>query len=222
MLAAGRDLGTLIDGLEDQISEKIQNRSDSIFKKNRKNSPVLSEKPSIVTHHWSTNPMKGFETYRFLDDNMGDLFDFTYIGRLPEGFEFKKASYIPPISKEELCEELPKHDIYFTASKLEAGANHVLESLAAGLPVVYHKDGGSGVKLKQEFNNSPHIKGTLALARDKNPDSADSQFYIALSTLPHLNGKYTVIGQVTKGLSVLDKISKGDKIISFTYNPNPY
>tara|TARA_Y100001970_G_scaffold160114_1_gene195873 strand:- start:649 stop:1248 length:600 start_codon:yes stop_codon:yes gene_type:complete len=82
--------------------------------------------------------------------------------------------------------------------------------------------GGSGVKLKQEFNNSPHIKGTLALARDKDPDSADSQFYIALSTLPHLNGKYTVIGQVTKGLNVLDKISKGDKIISFTYNPNPY
>ena len=82
--------------------------------------------------------------------------------------------------------------------------------------------GGSGVKLKQEFNNSPHIKGTLALARDKDPDSADSQFYIALSTLPHLNGKYTVIGQVTKGLSILDKITKGDKIISFTYNPNPY
>ena len=82
--------------------------------------------------------------------------------------------------------------------------------------------GGSGVKLKQEFNNSPHIKGTLALARDKNPDSADSQFYIALSTLPHLNGNYTVIGQVTKGFNVLDKISKGDKIISFTYNPNHY
>lgn len=82
--------------------------------------------------------------------------------------------------------------------------------------------GGSGVKLKQEFNNSPHIKGTLALARDKNPDSADSQFYIALSTLPHLNGKYTVIGQVTKGLNILDKISKGDKIISFTYNPTSY
>jgi len=82
--------------------------------------------------------------------------------------------------------------------------------------------GGSGVKLKQEFNNSPHIKGTLALARDKNPDSADSQFYIALSTLPHLNGNYTVIGQVTKGFNVLDKISKGDKIISFTYNPDTY
>jgi len=82
--------------------------------------------------------------------------------------------------------------------------------------------GGSGVKLKQEFNNSPHIKGTLALARGKNPDSADSQFYISLSTLPHLNGKYTVIGQVTKGFGVLDKITKGDKIISFTYNPNPY
>ncbi len=147
----------------------IQNRSDSIFKKNRKNSPVLSEKPSIVTHHWSTNPMKGFETYRFLDDNMGDLFDFTYIGRLPEGFEFKNASYIPPISKEELCEELPKHDIYFTASKLEAGANHVLEAMVCGLPVVYTSEGGSipeycsgfGVEFTSKENAIPAIINLL-------------------------------------------------------------
>ncbi|MBT3234320.1 MAG: peptidylprolyl isomerase [Bdellovibrionales bacterium] len=76
--------------------------------------------------------------------------------------------------------------------------------------------GGSGKKLKAEFNSQIHIKGTVAMARSQSVDSADSQFYIALNTLPHLDGKYTIFGQVTEGWEVLDKISKGDKIISAT------
>ena len=79
--------------------------------------------------------------------------------------------------------------------------------------------GGSGSKLKAEFNDLQHVKGTLAMARSKDDkDSADSQFYIALNTLPHLDGNYTVFGQVTEGLDHLDKIQKGDKILSFSLN----
>lgn len=74
--------------------------------------------------------------------------------------------------------------------------------------------GGSGKKLKAEFNDVQHSKGTVAMARAADKDSADSQFYIALNTLPHLDGKYTVFGQVVKGIEVLDKITQGDKIIS--------
>lgn len=77
--------------------------------------------------------------------------------------------------------------------------------------------GGSGKKLKAEFNKIQHIKGTVAMARSSDPDSADSQFYIALSTLPHLNEKYTVFGQVTEGFDILDKIQMGDKIISMVF-----
>lgn len=76
--------------------------------------------------------------------------------------------------------------------------------------------GGSGQKLKGEFNSIQHIKGTVAMARAKDPDSADSQFYISLNTLPHLDGNYTVFGQVTDGLNVLEKITRGDKIINLT------
>ena len=75
--------------------------------------------------------------------------------------------------------------------------------------------GGSGQTLSAEFNDIPHIKGTMAMARTSDTDSADSQFYIALSRLKHLDGKYTVFAQVTEGLEVIDKIRKGDKIISF-------
>jgi cyclophilin family peptidyl-prolyl cis-trans isomerase len=77
-------------------------------------------------------------------------------------------------------------------------------------------DGGSGQKLKAEFNTIPHIKGTVALARGRDVDSGDSQFYIALTALPHLDGKYTVIGQVVSGLDILNKIAKDDEIISFS------
>ena len=49
-------------------------------------------------------------------------------------------------------------------------------------------------------------------------NSADSQFYISLNTLEHLNGKYTVFGQVIEGMDLIDKIKKGDKIIEMTAN----
>lgn len=76
--------------------------------------------------------------------------------------------------------------------------------------------GGSGKKLPGEFNNIPHIKGTVALARGRDPNSSDSQIYIALTSLSHLDGKNTVIGQVVSGLDILNKITKEDEIISFS------
>jgi len=75
--------------------------------------------------------------------------------------------------------------------------------------------GGSGYKLRPEFNSIQHVRGTIAMARaESDPGSADSQFYIALSTLAQLDGKYTVFAQVTSGEELLEKIKQGDKIIS--------
>lgn len=76
--------------------------------------------------------------------------------------------------------------------------------------------GGSGQRLKAEFNDIQHIKGAVAMARAQDKDSADSQFYIALTNLPHLDGNYTVFGQVVEGLEVLEKIQQGDKILSIS------
>lgn len=76
--------------------------------------------------------------------------------------------------------------------------------------------GGSGVKLKAEFNSIKHEKGILSMARANDPDSADSQFFIMLGTHPHLDGKYTGFGKVISGLSAIDGIKQGDKIKSFT------
>jgi len=76
--------------------------------------------------------------------------------------------------------------------------------------------GGSGQNLNAEFNKRQHVEGTLAMARSSDPNSADSQFYIALDRLPHLDGNYTIWGQVTSGLDVVKKIKQGDKMTKVT------
>ena len=80
--------------------------------------------------------------------------------------------------------------------------------------------GGSGQKLKAEFNSTPHNRGAVSMARAMNPDSADSQFFICFENANFLDGQYTVWGQVKTGMEFVDKIAKGeppanpDKIIS--------
>lgn len=69
--------------------------------------------------------------------------------------------------------------------------------------------GGSGVKLKAEFSAEKHIRGTCSMARASNPDSADSQFFIVFEPATHLDGQYTVWGQVIEGMEHVDAIKKG-------------
>ena len=68
--------------------------------------------------------------------------------------------------------------------------------------------GGPGYQLKAEFNSRNHVPGTLAMARSEDPDSAGSQFYICLAKVPHLDGQYTVFGQVIDGINVVERIGK--------------
>ncbi|NLM17878.1 MAG: peptidylprolyl isomerase [Candidatus Riflebacteria bacterium] len=72
--------------------------------------------------------------------------------------------------------------------------------------------GDAGYKLPAEFNKRPHLKGTLAMARAQDPNSAGSQFYICLDDTPHLDGQYTVFGQVVSGHDVPEKVKQGDKM----------
>ncbi len=69
--------------------------------------------------------------------------------------------------------------------------------------------GGSGKKLKAEFNRRPHKRGTVSMARSMMPDSADSQFFICFDNCDWLNGQYTVWGEVISGMEFVDKIKRG-------------
>jgi len=71
--------------------------------------------------------------------------------------------------------------------------------------------GGSGQKLKAEFSNARHVRGTVSMARASDPNSADSQFFICFDDADFLDGQYTVWGQVIQGMEFVDQIKKGDK-----------
>jgi peptidylprolyl isomerase len=69
--------------------------------------------------------------------------------------------------------------------------------------------GGSGKKLKAEFNSANFVRGTVGMARANDPDSGDSQFFICFEPAPFLDGKYTIWGQVTDGMEAIDAIKRG-------------
>lgn len=76
--------------------------------------------------------------------------------------------------------------------------------------------GGPGWSIKAEANDRKHVRGTLAMARAEDPDSAGSQFYICLAPQPLLDGEFTVFGEVVRGMDVVDKLELGDAIVSIT------
>jgi len=72
--------------------------------------------------------------------------------------------------------------------------------------------GGSDLPdLPAEFSDVPFTRGILGMARSPDPDSANSQFFITTADAPHLNGEYTVVGEVVDGMEAVDAIKAGDR-----------
>ena len=91
-----------------------------------------------------------------------------------------------------------------------------------------NKAGMGGSKLPDlpaEFNDLPHERGTVSMARSSDPNSANSQFFICFKPAPFLDRQYTVFGKVVEGMDYVDSIKRGDgqngavsdpdKIVSF-------
>jgi glycosyltransferase involved in cell wall biosynthesis len=100
----------------------------------------------IITHHWGDHPNKGHVVYKKLDELLEqekyrDLFEFTFIGRIPKGFEYKNSRTLEPLSGAELAKELKKHHVYITASENEPAGMHHIEGALCGLPLLYINSG---------------------------------------------------------------------------------
>ena len=72
--------------------------------------------------------------------------------------------------------------------------------------------GGSGKKLKAEFNKEPHVRGTVSMARAQDPNSGDSQFFICFADATFLDNQYTAWGNVVEGMENVDKIKRGEPV----------
>lgn len=69
-----------------------------------------------------------------------------------------------------------------------------------------HGMGGPGYHIKAEFNNKPHKRGVLSMARAQDPDSAGSQFFICVADASFLDGQYTGFGEVVSGMEIADRV----------------
>ena len=74
--------------------------------------------------------------------------------------------------------------------------------------------------LKAEFSKVPFTRGMVGAARSNDPDSANSQFFIMFADAPHLNGQYTIWGEVVEGMEFVDKIKRGSGQDGMVSNPD--
>ena len=93
----------------------------------------------LVTHHWSSNPLKGFDVYaevdRLIADGKLDGVELWVIGRWPDSCEWRAARTFQPTAGQELADLLRQGHVYLTASRFEPGGMHVVEGLQCGLPL---------------------------------------------------------------------------------------
>jgi peptidylprolyl isomerase len=91
-----------------------------------------------------------------------------------------------------------------------------------GDPTGTGRGGSDQPDLPAEFSSEPFQRGTIGMARTSDPNSANSQFFINFAPTPHLNGQYTVWGQVVEGMDLIDQLAKGeppaqpDRIVKMT------
>lgn len=121
--------------------------SSKTFNTLNKEKWTKKQKVKLVTHHWSNNWLKGFDEYQYIDhllsqENIKNSFEFTYIGNVPENFEFINSKIIKPLQGLQLANELKNHHVYITASKNEPSGNHHMEGAMCGLPILYVNSGG--------------------------------------------------------------------------------
>jgi glycosyltransferase involved in cell wall biosynthesis len=136
-------------GFKDNPHEVISNAADKIIF-NHENKKEFSScgKTRIIATSWSKNMNKGFDFYKFLDNNLNfNKYEMVFAGNSP--LTFKNILHIPPLSSQDLSLELKKSDIFITASKNDPCSNSLLEALACGLPCVAYKDGGHPELIKE-------------------------------------------------------------------------
>lgn len=122
----------------------IINGTDSsiFYKKPDKHTLNIKSKINIISSSWSPNKNKGFETYKWLDENLDfDKFDYLFIGN--SSMLFKNIRILKPQNRSELANSLRNSDIYITASQKEACSNSLIEAISTGLPSIALNDGSN-------------------------------------------------------------------------------
>ena len=114
---------------------------NEIFNKKSKKEFNANRKIDLIATSWSSNWRKGFEIYKFLDENLNFFkYAMTFVGNSP--IQFKNIRWLKPVYSEKLAEILKEHDVYISASQNDPCSNSLIEALSCGLPAVALNDGG--------------------------------------------------------------------------------
>ena len=109
----------------------------------------------IETHHWSDNPMKGFDVYQEVDGLLADGklpgVELWVIGRWPADIRWKAARTFPPAHGHDLACLIRQCHVCLTASRWEPCGMHHVEAAQCGLPLIYHEDGGGIVEAGKRY-----------------------------------------------------------------------
>lgn len=111
----------------------------------------------------------------------------------------KHADRLKQLAREGFYDDVPFH--------------RVIEGFMAQTGDGQHGNGTGGSKypdLKAEFSSVPFKRGVIGMARTSNPNSANSQFFIMFADGSFLNGQYTVVGEVVRGMEAIDKLKRGE------------
>ena len=136
-------------GISSKYETIIHNAVDNeIFNKNGKKEFSPQGRIKLIATSWSSNWRKGFEIYKFLDENLDfSKYSMTFVGNSPIGF--KNIVWINPVPSERVAKILKKHDIFIAASRNDPCSNSLIEALSCGLPAVVLNDGGHPELLKE-------------------------------------------------------------------------
>jgi len=112
-----------------------------IFNKQDKKTFDKQQKTKLIATSWSNNIKKGFEVYKWMDENLDfSKYEMTFVGNSP--FKFKNIILKEPMNSEALANELKSHDIFITASQSDPCSNSLIEAMHCGLPALGLDDGG--------------------------------------------------------------------------------
>jgi glycosyltransferase involved in cell wall biosynthesis len=136
---ANKDLGMNFN----QTSKVIFNAPDNsiFYSDGRKDLDFKNRKLRLISVSWSSNMMKGFDVYQYLDKNLDfSKYEYVFAGNSP--LKFENIRQIPPQDSKTIADLLRDSDIYITASKKDPCSNSLIEALSCGLPAVVLNDGG--------------------------------------------------------------------------------
>lgn len=150
----------------------INGCDEKIFFPKENKSLRENKKIKIVTHHFSSNYLKGFHIYNEIDKllNKECNFEFIFIGNYNENYKPKNIKIVEACNGKKLADKLRRCDIYLTATQYEPGAMHYLEGISCGLPVLFCKNGGGTQevckKFGEEFENIKTFQEKLSKISD--------------------------------------------------------